>query len=104
MPVLVADRRGSGFLNRDRQVRLLPGTLLIRICVCLVTRLESRPHCPWDADRFDPGTRRDLGCRVMVTGRASKTRREGSIPSWPAEPETFDDDHFFYLLNFFLGR
>ena len=27
--VLVADRRGSGFLNRERQVRLLPGTLEI---------------------------------------------------------------------------
>jgi hypothetical protein len=25
-----------------------------------------------------------IGCRVMVTSRASKTRREGSIPSQPA--------------------
>jgi hypothetical protein len=43
-------------------------------------------------DRFDSGMGRcrylrergDMGCRVMVTGRASKTRREGSIPSRPA--------------------
>lgn len=33
----------------------------------------------------------------MVTGRASNPRREGSIPSWPAETESFDDDSLHFL-------
>jgi hypothetical protein len=46
-----------------------------------------------------------LGCRVMVTGRASKTRREGSIPSWPAEPrETHDHEHLLHLLVLLWSR
>src|SRR4051812_34458143 len=38
-----------------------------------------------------------MGCRVMVTGRASNPRREGSIPSRPAETESFDDDSLHFL-------
>lgn len=50
-------------------------------------------------DRFDSGTRRYLGRRVMVTGRASNTRREGSIPSRPAAtPETSDDISYLLVL------
>ena len=94
--VLVADRRGSGLLNRDRQVRLLPGTLSCRGVrnaaarateprPCLVMRLASQPHCPWGETGSIPVRgARIQGCRVMVTGRASNPRREGSIPSRPA--------------------
>jgi hypothetical protein len=92
--VLVADWRGCGFLNRHRQVRLLPGTLDLRTprdATGVATPLSM------GRDRFDSGTRRYLGCRVMVTGRASNTRREGSIPSRPAENGRPDDD-FLYLL------
>lgn len=60
--VLVAEQRGTGFLNRSTQVRVLPRTR--------------------DGDR-----------RVMVTGQASKTWREGSIPSRSAQPPLVPHAH-----------
>jgi len=52
---------------------------------CLVMRLASQPHCLWDETGSIPVRgARIQGCRVMVTGRASNPRREGSIPSQPA--------------------
>lgn len=68
----------------------------------LVMRLASQSHCLWDETGSIPvrGATANMGCRVMVTGRASKTRREGSIPSRPAEPqEIFDDDDVLFLLG-----
>ena len=60
---------------RDRE--LDPGPPVERV---------RRVQFPYEAQRSAASeSSRHLGCRVMVTGRASKTRREGSIPSRPAE-------------------
>lgn len=51
------------------------------IQTCLVNTSGNVAPLSAGEHRFDSAMRRYLRRRVMVTGRASKTRREGSIPS-----------------------
>ena len=64
----------SSILVRGAEIQFQPPTLPCER-VWDAAPLSAGEH------RFDSGMRRYLRRRVMVTGRASKTRREGSIPS-----------------------